>query len=76
MPLIGEDWFPAKFVHVLFSRQSLLTTIVAATENASIPQDLADKLRSSEGAEALRASLVELWDRGLRDYVFQAQRGP
>jgi hypothetical protein len=52
-------------------REEIDLTISTAAEHGSVPQNLADQLRSAESADAVRASLVELWEPGLRDYVLQ-----
>jgi hypothetical protein len=71
MPDITEDWFPAQNVRVLFSRDQLDHRAAAAVRAGFIPQAALDALRSASGQEAFRVSVVDLWRRGLRDYVFK-----
>lgn len=68
---ITEDWFPAQNIRVLFSRDQLERRAEAAVRAGRIPQTALDALRSAGGQEAFRASVVDLWRRGLRDYVFK-----
>ena len=68
LPGIPQDWFPAQTVRVLFSRQSLLARVSELVEAGALPDNIARRL-TTEAGDAFRASVTELWDRALREYV-------
>lgn len=63
---IDEEWVPPEYVRPLFSRRTLLSQLreTLAREGVDLDSVDAEFLKSS-----LRASAVELWNAGLRDYV-------
>jgi hypothetical protein len=71
LPEIDEDWFPAQHVQVLFPHAT--TVQLLAEHEEPIPDDLRSKL-AQPGNEHLRASVTELWNRVLRDYI-RTRRG-
>lgn len=72
LPNIDEDWFPAQNVRVLFPHARTVE-LLSARDGLRLPAELREEL-AEPGNEYLRASVKELWDRALRDYI-RARQG-
>jgi len=76
---IEEEWFVPQHVRILYSKGTWLAAIDRMVEADKLPSDLAARLRSLPPdfqQDALRQTIVEVWNRGLRDYLRQeAVRG-
>ncbi|HWA40600.1 MAG TPA: hypothetical protein VG712_03255, partial [Gemmatimonadales bacterium] len=71
-PGVPEDWFTAIQVRKVYSRSDYLSGLDSMVQRGIIPQELAQRMRDlpeSEKTEVLRASLLDLWKKGLRGWV-------
>ena len=69
MPGIDEDWFPAQFVRVMWSKQGLEQAVSEAVADGIVPEELAGKLLEGGGREHFREAAAEVWARGLKECV-------
>jgi len=71
-PDIQEDWFPARYVQKFYTRAQFFKKIQSEVAEGKLPQDIGEKmgkLSSKELQPLIRASLIETWKHGLRDWV-------
>jgi len=69
---IQEDWFPALYVKLFYTRSQFIERLRLMSSQGKIPPIIADKIEkfsNQEIQEIIRASLVETWKLGLRDWV-------
>ena len=75
-PGIDEDWFPARHVVRIYTKEKLREGLERLVAEGRVPRELVEQMDGldNEGLQdALRESLVRTWELGLRDW-FRAQR--
>lgn len=72
MPDIDEDWFQARFVQILMTRERALKDLQQLVEKGDLPKEFGEHLNSITDDELqphLRKSLLDVWNAGLRNHV-------
>lgn len=78
-PEIQEDWFPARYVQLFHTRARFFADLQREVDKGKVPQDVAERmghLTEHEIQSILRASLVDVWKLGLRDWVKGRDKTP
>lgn len=78
LPEVADDWFPAKYVQRLYTRDQWLQSIESLVAEGKLPEDAANlkNMQPDLQARALREALVHVWNLGLRDHIrSRARRG-
>ena len=72
MPEIEEDWFPAMHVALLYTQTRMRRHLEKMLSAGELPPDIGHRMRDMSVAELqpfLRASMIDLWKVGLRDWT-------
>jgi hypothetical protein len=72
IPHIHEDWFPARFVKIIATRDKAIRAFRDRVRAGDMSADVAerfDQMNDDELHARLRQSMVETWEAGLRDWV-------
>ena len=72
MPTIESDWFPPIYVQRLYTLEQAKAGLVKLVQDGRIPKSVLDGFDSAPSDDlqsALRASIVNAWKLGLRDWV-------
>lgn len=72
LPEVDEDWFPAKYIRRLYTRNQFLLSLDQLAAADELPGDVVARMKgmnSNLQQEALRESIVHVWKAGLRDYT-------
>jgi hypothetical protein len=75
-PTIQEDWFPARYVQCLYTKEQFLQGMERLVQVGKLPPDIAAKMGSLSPAELqplLRESIATAWKLGLRDWVHRGK---
>ena len=79
MPDIGEDWFQARFVRILMTKERVVSDLHQLVEQGLLPKEFGERLNSMPQDELqphLQKTLLEVWAAGLRDHVKKVDDHP
>jgi len=72
IPEIPEDWFPARFIRLLYTKEEFHKHMKDTVTRGVLPEDLGRRIGQLNEVELqplLRASLIKTWHAGLRDWA-------
>jgi len=76
-PNITEDWFPAPYIQIFYSKKRSLEMLSTRLKSGDIPREMQfvlDQLTDEELNLAMRQSIKDVWDIAIRDRIKSKSR--